>query len=152
MYKIIPAAYIFTHQYLNTMQQGIQALHCVAELFTLNKHDSRFADVDPVFDWAENHKTVRILNAGCGEEFDIAMREAKDWAKEYSLPFAYFREPDMFDAITSFGFILKPEIVYQFELWRDEVRKLSDHILDDNDDILDDYDFIHFLMKFRSAK
>jgi hypothetical protein len=106
MYKIIPAAYVFTHTYLRTIQVGIQSAHVAVEFFVQNENE-------PVYDWAVNHKTMKLLNAGGGEEFDIALTDTKAFAKKFKLPFAYFREPDNYNQIDAFGVIVTPEMAFE---------------------------------------
>lgn len=150
MYKIIPAAYIFTHDYLKPIQHGIQSLHVVSELFVQNKEGEK---QESLYDWAENHKTVRILNAGGGESFDLALRGAGQTATRYKLPFAIFREPDFHNSITAFGFIVTPEVVFKVDTdrqhgassyWDETFHVWS--TTEDNEPI------VAFLKQFPSAK
>jgi len=154
MYEIIPAAYIFTHVYLNTMQQGIQALHTAVEFFVQNPQGDNHVILphqrpslhDSVVDWACNHKTVRILSAGGGEQFDITMSGAKDMAKKYGLPFASFREPDNFNQIDAFGIIVTPELVADVA----EERMCGVYL--EATDSEDGHPLVAFLKEFHSAR
>jgi len=95
------------------MQQGIQSLHAAVELFVQNKYDLDM--FDKVYEWAINHKTVRILSARGGEDFNEAVLEAKKMAMKYKLPWAEFKEPDINDMTTAFGFVVTPEMVFEVE-------------------------------------
>jgi hypothetical protein len=109
MYTFIPAAYIFTHQYLNTMQQGIQSLHATTEI--LATHPAPSKGYDTFMNWATVDKTVVILNAGSGTNFDSNRISLERSAKHYKLPYAEFSEPDINGMITAFGFILNSETI-----------------------------------------
>lgn len=145
MYKIRPIAYIFTHQYLNTMQKGIQSLHVTSELFISNyNNDDSFGKI---FNWAKNEKTVCLLNGGVGDDFITNTQEASRLAKKYELPFAGFREPDIYDIVTAFGFIITPDIIKDIEKER---RVLISQGYED-DPLLDAHELVEFLKKFNLA-
>lgn len=148
MYKIIPAAYIFTHVYLNTMQQGIQSLHCVAELFVVNNIVNNPDAYKKVMDWGTNYKTVRILSARGGEDFDEALLEAKRMAMKYKLPWAEFLEPDINSMVTAFGFIVTPEMAFEVET----DQEACDGINDNNLEAPEGHKLAQFLSEFPSAR
>lgn len=152
MYKIIPAAYIFTHVYLNTMQQGIQSLHVAVELFVQNK-DTSIDDplgimTEKVYEWAENHKTVRILSARGGDDFYKARLEAYRMAIKYALPWATFKEPDINDITTAFGFIMTPEMVFTVEAAQEALELMNDNIIN----MPEGHELAQFLSEFPSAR
>jgi hypothetical protein len=144
MYTIIPAAYIFTHVYLNTMQQGIQSLHVVGELFANHRTEPAMNDI--IYDWATNHKVVHILNAGGGEDYDAAMVTAKILSNREKLPFSVFFEPDIFGSPMAFGMIVTPEVCYASEVAVDGLEQLKmaeeEH----------PHELTQFLSQFRSAR
>jgi hypothetical protein len=144
MYKIIPAAYIFTHVYLNTMQQGIQSLHVIGELFTNYRGNKPMNN--KIYEWAAEHKTVHILNAGGGEDYDAAMAMAKILATREGLPFSVFFEPDIFGNPMAFGMIVTPEVCYASEVAVDGLEQLQmayeEH----------PHELTEFLSQFRSAR
>ena len=122
MYKIIPSAYIFTHIYLNTMQQGIQPLHVVGEIFAKYGPDTQgYTDA---IDWATNHKVVRLLNGGGSPHFENHRINA------YELEQA--REVLRYQTTPQGGIDLGPN-------WRPA-------------DPQDNFPLVQFLMQFRSAK
>lgn len=115
MYKLSPAAYVFTHQYLNTMQQGIQSAHAIAEI-SVRAFSGNDTIRDGYVEWATHHKTIRILNAGSGAMFDDTYRGFVETTVEYHLPFALFCEPDISDMMTAFGFIMTPKAIERIEM------------------------------------
>lgn len=128
MYKITPAAYIFTHQYLNTMQQGIQSAHVIAELCSLDGTPGKLAKI-----WAKEYKVIRILNAGSGEKFKSTYEKYNyivGMYKQNNIPFAEFREPDIDNLMTAFGFIITPEIVARIEI---DYRDMASFGIDPSD-------------------
>jgi hypothetical protein len=63
--------YFFGNFYLSSIQQGIQALHAVSEMFVKYHPDDTFGPQpfkkergDTLMDWARYHKTVVLLNGG----------------------------------------------------------------------------------------
>ena len=111
MYTITPSAYVFTHAYLNTMQQGIQAAHTVSELYTQNFETVMFEDV---MDWGMSHKTLKILNGGTGDAYLTAMHTLEELAIKHTIPFAVFREPDNNNSPT-FGVVISPEMAERLQ-------------------------------------
>lgn len=140
MYKLTPAAYIFTHQYLNTMQQGIQSAHVVAELGLVEGDYRKDYEI-----WARHHKTLRILNAGSGQKFMDTYTRFNLLCNQYDLACAFFIEPDMFDKMTAFGFVITPEIITKIE---QEIWDLENLYSEDPESHL----MIEFLSNLASAK
>lgn len=126
-------AYFFGNMYLSSIQQGIQAAHVVAEMFTkYNKQNHAAAEMpdysSPICQqwnilnhWAEEHKTMVLLNAGYGEEIHKLVQFFE--IPENPLPWAHFNEgKDALDgAITCVGIIL-PEEFYEAAK---EIRSLT---------------------------
>jgi len=131
--------------YLSSIQQGIQALHATTEMYNkYTGHES--VQWTMLNDWAQNHKTVILLNAGYGQNIDVLnaffegiprpgmtrLREVYDNYSPY--PFAVFNESDeaLGGAATSFGVIL-PAKIYNGasamrnlnKLRRDDQRRLD---------------------------
>lgn len=107
-------AYFFGNMYLSSIQQGIQAAHVVAEMFT--KYDvqtsSMMYERDNLHDWAKDHKTMILLNAGYSEEILSLCRFFDD--PENPFPWAPFFEGQdaLCGALTCVGIIL-PEKIYE---------------------------------------
>jgi hypothetical protein len=95
--------------YLSSIQQGIQAAHVTAELFM--KAHSEEGNMY-LLDWANNHKTMILLNAGYSEELRRLI-EFFD-TKQNPYPWASFNEgQDALDgALTCVGIVL-PEKIYK---------------------------------------
>ncbi len=53
--------YFLTNMYLSSIQHGIQAAHCLQEI------NNNFPGNEILTDWAENHKTMYVLNGGTSE-------------------------------------------------------------------------------------
>lgn len=56
--------YIFVFSFMSTIQKGIQAAHAVTELLAQN-------DSDEVWDWAEEDKTIVLLEGGNYEDISV---------------------------------------------------------------------------------
>lgn len=100
-------AYFFGNMYLSSIQQGIQAAHCMTELFV------KYLQKSPTLhDWAVNHKTMILLNGGDMKALcDIRWLLEED---ENSYPWTFFEESvdALSGALTCVGIIL-PEKVYE---------------------------------------
>lgn len=103
-------AYYFGNMYLSSIQQGIQAAHATAKMFV--KYANRAGDANGIlFDWATNHSTMILLNAGYGS----AIHDLVDFFSDGENPFPwakFYESPEALDnAITCAGIIL-PEKIY----------------------------------------
>ena len=152
MYTIIPAAYIFTHVYLNTMQVGIQSSHCISELFVANNLVNNPKGHEQVMDWATNHKTVKFLCATGGDGFDIARSDTRGMANKYGMAYAEFREPDINNMITSFGFVITPELAFKIEIAQEQIIDVEGMSVEDFRHPSQGHPLALFLSEFRSAK
>lgn len=103
-------AYFFGNMYLSSIQQGIQAAHVTAELFM--KPHSEQGNIY-LLDWANNHKTMILLNAGYSEEIRRLVEFFDTTDNPY--PWASFNEgQDALDgALTCVGIVV-PERIYRF--------------------------------------
>ncbi len=102
-------AYFFGNMYLSSIQQGIQAAHATAEMFT--KYDTcEYEKRDLLHAWASNHKTMILLNAGYSEEIHKLVEFFKN--EKNPFPWAPFHEGvDALDgALTTVGIVLPEEI------------------------------------------
>ena len=101
-------AYFFGNMYLSSIQQGIQAQHCTAELFL--KYLPHTDAAGPLYNWAKNHKTSILLNGGnCYELSEIF--EMLDHS-DNPYPWAMFQESTeaLSRALTCVGIILPNEV------------------------------------------
>lgn len=115
-------AYYFGNMYLSSIQQGIQAAHVTAEIY--NKYMPNFVkwgteccfdvttEVVTLVEWAMNHKTMILLNAGYGEEIHSLLDLFNEEQNPY--PWApFFEGKDALDgALTCVGIVL-PEKIYE---------------------------------------
>jgi len=103
--------YFWGNMYLSSIQQGIQSAHCLGDMF-VKYQNSVDADIDILYDWAENHKTMILLNGGYSETLRVLLEMFNDKRNPY--PFTSFNEgKDALDgALTCVGIIL-PEKIYE---------------------------------------
>ncbi len=102
--------YYFGNMYLSSIQQGVQALHATTKLFV--KYTSRAGEANrTLFDWAENHDTVILLNGGYSSTINELIHFFADDENPY--PWASFHEGiDALDgALTCVGIVF-PEKIY----------------------------------------
>lgn len=109
-------AYFFGNLYLSSIQQGIQSAHCVAEMFTKYQYVNENVDnisqkCAHLYNWANDHKTMILLNGGYSENLQIICDLFNDEFNSY--PWASFHEgvDALNGALTCVGIIL-PERVY----------------------------------------
>ena len=108
-------AYFFGNMYLSSIQQGIQAAHVVGELivkYTPIPARIRSKQWGPLMEWASDHKTMVLLNAGYSEEIRNLVHFFETEDNPY--PWHFFKEgKDALDgALTCVGIIL-PERIYE---------------------------------------
>jgi hypothetical protein len=109
-------AYFFTHSYLSSIQKGIQAAHCLAEMalgcvsYTGYTEHPNKKLLGGFKEWAEDHKTIIILNGGnCAALWDIWHTLCKmqyDLHTEYPQDHFYEDGATLNQAITSVGIII----------------------------------------------
>ena len=102
--------YTFCNYYLSSIQQGIQTAHVVADLAIRCK--KRFVQETQFDDWANNHKTIIVLNGGNSASLIEIENLFNDNANPY--PWVAFREDEqsLNSAITCVGIIL-PNRIYE---------------------------------------
>lgn len=105
--------YGFGNYYLSSIQQGIQAAHCVADMFVEYGGLYPLSDnTAMLFNWARLHKTMVLLNGGNSED----LKYLHDEFEENFNTFAWgtFREDtqSLNGAWTHVGIIV-PELVYE---------------------------------------
>ena len=112
-------AYFFGNMYLSSIQQGIQAAHVVADMF-IKYDDSQETNFHTLREWADEHKTVVLLNAGFSTEIRdlIAMFESS----QNPFPWDYVCEAEeaLDGAYTSIGIILPQSIYDSAKLMRND--------------------------------
>lgn len=124
-------AYYWGNFYLSAIQQGIQALHCTSEMFVKYQGDPNPVEYDKrlmLYDWAEAHKTVVVLNGGDSKDLlHIAANMAVD---DNPYPWAQWREDEraLNYATTCVGIIVDEKIIANVDevrLARKERRKFN---------------------------
>ena len=107
--------YGFGNYYLSSLQQGLQAGHAAVDLHVkYNIHEQGHFDIKPCQDmyndWAENHKTMVLLNGG--NSADLADLYSFLYCEENPYPFVKFHEDEVSlnGALTYVGLILPPKI------------------------------------------
>jgi len=125
-------AYFFGNMYLSSIQQGIQAQHCTAELFckysTMSTGDS--IQNSMLYDWAKDHKTTILLNGGGTQDlYDIQGLLSLHYNP---YPWAYFHEDEIAlqSALTCIGLILPARIYEAAEELRENDCVLGVDLLD----------------------
>jgi hypothetical protein len=108
--------YTFGNYYLSSIQQGIQAAHLTAELFT--KYTNELRDVHTpdgvLYEWATNHKTMVCLNGGNNSELAEISDKLFFLGKALGLPSTEFREDvDSLGGITTCCGIVVPTYLYE---------------------------------------
>lgn len=104
-------AYFFGNLYLSSIQQGLQSAHVLAEMYTKYVGPDPYSQYFVLDEWAREHKTIIILNAGYSEEIRFL---SERFATQEKYPWASFNEgQDALDgALTCIGIVL-PEHVYE---------------------------------------
>ena len=114
-------AYFFGNHYISSIQHGIQAAHCISDMHRIYDTDSSILN-----EWADNHKTMILLDGGYLE----TMQELSFFLQspENNYPFAEFNESGaaLGGVLTSIGIIL-PEKIY---LVSSEIRKNPGGVVD----------------------
>ena len=107
-------AYFFGNYYLSSIQQGIQAQHCTAEMF-VKYYSSDSAGHSILHEWAKNHKTTIVLNGGNSSDLENFLQFIREgeYSNQHVYPFVSFNEDtqSLNQALTCVGIIL-PDVVY----------------------------------------
>lgn len=131
--------YVLANFYLSSIQQGIQSAHVVHELFVKYKYN--FDLSSRLYDWAENHKTMIVLNGGMNEGILAIAQLFVDEAKKLSFPapFTSFNEDEtsLGGIMTGVGIVL-PEEIYDAV----DYRKASPFVIVLGDSDNQDFYFI----------
>lgn len=110
--------YFITNMYLSPIQCGIQAAHCIHDMFVsyVVDHSPAREAADNLKQWASDHKTMIVLNGGASSDLeslyttiDFAAKQHK--ANEAPFPYGTFREEGLEGALTCVGVILPSHYV-----------------------------------------
>jgi len=111
--------YTFINFYLSSIQQGIQSGHVLGDMFVKYKYD--FDKSSLIYNWAENHKTMIVLNGGpsIGTKTILEFLDAEADDFSFVAPYAPFYEDDISleGIMTGVGIIL-PEEIYDAVTYR----------------------------------
>ena len=88
--------------YLSSIQHGIQALHCLQEI------NNSYPKHQMLDEWANEHKTVYVLNGGTSFEMNDLVHFFKH--ESNTLPWAVFHEPSLDNSLTCIGIIVPDDI------------------------------------------
>lgn len=102
--------YHFSNMYLSSIQQGIQSAHAQMELFI--KYKNKTPEKDILFDWAENHKTMIVLNGGYLSTMVEAVHFFNTPKNPYPFSTFYESEDALGGILTNIAIIL-PEKIYK---------------------------------------
>ena len=104
--------YSFTNMYTSGIHAGIQSAHAVHEMMTkyMSRHD------DPKYkrflDWAHNHKTMIVKQAGYHSSLNSLYDELKESSAWLELPMVKWRESQeaLNGATTAIGIVVPAEV------------------------------------------
>lgn len=104
-------AYYFGNMYLSSIQQGIQAAHATHELFTKYRHTISGEKTRLLYEWAESHKTMILLNGGYLKTIQDLVNFLDSDENPY--PWAPFHEgEDSLGGVLTTVSIVLPEKIY----------------------------------------
>lgn len=105
--------YGFGNYYLSSLQQGLQAGHCVSELF-VKYQPSNNLEYNTLIDWAKNHKTMVLLNGGNSQNLEFIYDQFTAFSTfGMKLPFVNFYEDDKaLNGALTYTAIIVPEYIY----------------------------------------
>lgn len=115
-------AYFLCNYYLSSIQQGIQAAHCLAEMSVTQNEGFR-----TVYDnWAKYHKTMVILNGGNSSDIIALDMKLCDLAG-LQYPTGIWTEdaPSLNNAVTCCGIIVSTRICGWIDVLRSPDQKLE---------------------------
>lgn len=124
--------YFFVPYNISPIQQAIQAGHAALE------YAVKFGDTELFKEFAIQHKTWVILNGGTTNDqrdFDGisqgTLNQIGDRLNENDIPFSFFHEPDLNDALTALCFICDERVFNRkdypdFVDWLTDVKMYSD--------------------------
>ena len=102
--------YTFTNFYLSPIQHGIQSAHVLSDMFVKYKYNHKKSSI--VYDWAEHHKTMIVLNGGANVDLQYIDDEFEKIGDALIYPFTQFYEDkvSLNNLLTCVGIVLPKEI------------------------------------------
>ena len=120
--------YGFGNYYLSSLQQGLQSAHVVADLAVASITGGKVNTKGKIFfDWAENHKTMVLLNGGNSAMLEALFQKFSVFEKNgMHLPFAKFHEDEqsLGGALTYVGIVVEEK----YYVAAAELRSTSDQL------------------------
>lgn len=109
--------YAIGNQYLSSIQQGIQAFHCLGEMVNQYPKDSDCFANKVFHEWLTEHKTLICLNGGNNAKLEDMWDFLQIASYKNSYPWATFHEDEqsMGGMLTCVGIVV-PEEVYSIDL------------------------------------
>jgi len=124
-------AYFFGNMYLSSIQQGIQAAHCVSEIFSkYQKYHNGEYKYDILYTWAKRHKTMILLNGGYASNLEEIIKFFAH--KQNSYPWAKFKEEkdSLNNSTTCVGIVLPAKVYDAAKEYRMAIAdNEKDHVL-----------------------
>lgn len=120
--------YGFGNYYLSSLQQGLQSAHVVGDLAVASISAGKVNAKGKIFfDWAENHKTMVLLNGGNSAMLEALFQKFSVFEKNgMHLPFAKFHEDEqsLGGALTYVGIVVEEK----YYVAAAELRSTSDQL------------------------
>lgn len=138
--------YGFGNYYLSSIQQGIQAAHVISDMFVKYLHlKSLHAEQSILTEWAENHKTIVLLNGGNAEQINSLYSKLSSIATQLFLPVCFFKEDQesLNNCITSVGIIV-PSKYYEYNATLHKNKEKEFYSM------LSEKDYVSFMEKGRT--
>ena len=101
-------AYFWGNFYLSSIQQGIQALHTLGNMFVKYDQIDSGGKQSMIYEWADKHKTVVVMNGGDSADLHEI---AHIVAGQNRYPWATFTEEGITDALTCVGLVVDEKMV-----------------------------------------
>lgn len=139
--------YHFGNFYLSSIQQGIQAAHAQMELFVKYREEicvdydninpsieecEYRQQVDDLYDWAHNHKTMVCLNGGALQDLKNIEELMKDQENKYPWSAFYEDEYSLGAILTNIAIVLPEEIYDTAAKIRSKEYFLTNNLVTEN--------------------
>lgn len=125
--------YHFVMYNLSGIQKGIQAYHSGVE------YSNKYSNDDNYKKWANEDKTVIILDGGGSNDMLDRMKELES----FGIPFASFKEPDLNGATSAIAFLVEDDAYNYIKIYGDPTPE---------EEIIDrDYHIYQYLKSFKLA-
>lgn len=125
--------YSFTNLYTSGIHAGIQTAHAVHEMmwkYGSTDHDRSLSKYKNLREWAENHKTIIVKQAGYHASLDSLYDELKEPSAWLHLPIIRWRESKeaLNGATTAIGIVV-PQSIYSLRPERGAIPSTPEEAL-----------------------